>query len=399
MTGERLYRLEPLDASGVFLGLGVVQCALLGAAMFAAVVAISAGLPVVVAAVPLVGAVIVSFGRVSGHPIWEWLPLGAGWLWATVTRRQRWAPPLPLWPSDLDQPPPLPPCLDGLEIIAVDWRGTAELAAVRDRERHTMTALVPVPGAQFVVEPRADQERLLAGWGDVLAQFAGEYSVVSHVSWSHVTRRSGLHRHLDWLADVPPADATGSTAWTSYGELVGDAVGTSTVNELVVSLTVSRDRLTHRRRGSHDADERMRQALATAVDGLLRGLRSAGLDPDAPLAVDRVHALMRTRVDPCDPGIPARSGRLVQRLGLLPISTAGPLVVDTGWRSVRVDGAWHRTWWVAAWPRLPVPPSWLEPFLSADGVTRTMTVTLVPVPTRRSRRRIERDLVKLDSDA
>jgi phenylalanine-4-hydroxylase len=41
----------------------------------------------------------------------------------------------------------------------------------------------------------------------------------------------------------------------------------------------------------------------------------------------------------------------------------------------------------------------LEPFLSADGVTRTMTVTFVPVSTYQSRRRIERDLVKLESDA
>lgn len=66
MAGERLYRLEPLDASGIFLGLGAVQCALLGAAMFAAVVAISAGLPIGVAALPVLGAAVISFGRVSG---------------------------------------------------------------------------------------------------------------------------------------------------------------------------------------------------------------------------------------------------------------------------------------------------------------------------------------------
>jgi hypothetical protein len=80
-------------------------------------------------------------------------------------------------------------------------------------------------------------------------------------------------------------------------------------------------------------------------------------------------------------------------------STAGPLTLETRWHEVRVDSAWHRTWWIGSWPRLAVAPSWLEPFLAAGGVTRAMTVILVPVPTHQSRRRIERDLVKLDSDA
>jgi hypothetical protein len=398
-AGERTYRLEPLDGSGIFLGLGVVQCTLLGGAMFVAVLAISAGLPVVVAAVPLLGAGIVSFARVSGHPVWEWLPLGAGWLLATITRRRRWTPPLPLWPADADRPPPLPPCLAGLDVVEVDWRSTGDLAAVRDTQRHTMTALVPVPGAQFVVEARADQERLLAGWGDVLSQFATERGVVSHVSWSHLALRSGLQRHLGWLADAPLAGASESGALASYGELLDVVAATSTAHDLVVTVTVARDRLSRRNGGSHDVEERLRQALTTAVDALLRGLRSAGLEPDAPLDVDGVYRLLRSRIDPCGPGVPARTGRLVERLGLMPASSAGPLVLEAGWRSVQVDRAWHRTWWVAIWPRLAVPPSWLEPFLSADGFTRTMTVTLVPVSTHQSRRRIERDLVKLESDA
>jgi hypothetical protein len=74
-------------------------------------------------------------------------------------------------------------------------------------------------------------------------------------------------------------------------------------------------------------------------------------------------------------------------------------MLETDWRAIRLDAAWQRTWWVASWPRLAVPPAWLEPFLSPTGVTRTMTVAMVPVSTFRSRRRIERDLVKLESDA
>ena len=49
---ERTYRLEPLDSSGVFLGLGFIQCGLLGAGITLAVLIITAGFPLAVAAAP-----------------------------------------------------------------------------------------------------------------------------------------------------------------------------------------------------------------------------------------------------------------------------------------------------------------------------------------------------------
>jgi len=49
---ERTYKLEPLDTSGVFLGLGVVQCGLLGAGIVLGVGALTIGAPLPVAAVP-----------------------------------------------------------------------------------------------------------------------------------------------------------------------------------------------------------------------------------------------------------------------------------------------------------------------------------------------------------
>jgi hypothetical protein len=73
--------------------------------------------------------------------------------------------------------------------------------------------------------------------------------------------------------------------------------------------------------------------------------------------------------------------------------------METAWAYVRVDGCFQRTWWIGTWPRLAQPPAWLEPFLSGGGVCRAMTVHLQPEPAHQSRRRIERDLVKLESDA
>jgi hypothetical protein len=396
---ERSYRLEPLDTSGVFLGLAVVQCALLGGGLTTAVIAISARLPVPVAVVPVLAAAVASFARTGGHPVWEWLPLGVTWLSTTWGRRRRWEAPLPLWPTDTDRPPPLPPCLAGLDMVEIPQRRHAGLGAVRDPERHTLTAVLPVRGGSFVIETRPEQDRLLAAWGDVLGQFATERSTVAHLCWSDLTGPSGGGRHADWLA--AGADERGAphpAAERSYVALL-DALGASAAaHDVVVAVTVSSTGR-GRRAGGGQAEERLQRGLVSAVEALERGLGSAGLDVAEPLDRAGLHRLLRSRIAPIPPARSTGGGRLAARLGLVTPASAGPLVVETGWRHVRVDAAWHRTWWVACWPRLAVPPSWLEPFLSATGMTRTMTVVFVPVASHRSRRRIERDLVKLDSDA
>jgi hypothetical protein len=395
---DRAYRLEPLDTSGVFLGLGLVQCAVLGAGITLAVGAVTAGVPLPVAAVPLAAATTVTFTRVGGHATWEWLPLLAGWCLTRARRGHRWTAPLPLWTDGCEAPAPMPPCLDGLDIVEIDWRAGASLGAVRDRARRALTAAVPVSGPQFVVEPRAEQERLLAGWGDLLGQFAVERGVVSHLAWSDLARPSGMQDHIQWLDDRErgtPNDA----ADASYRELLDVGTITAINHETVVSLTVAQERLSRHRRDPDSAGDPLGRALVTSVEALLRGLRSAGLNAGNPLDAAGLQRLVRLRIDPVATRPRARRGRLVDRLTLVRSSTARPLAVESHWRDVRVDGAFHRTWWIGTWPRLAVPPAWLEPFLSSGGVTRSMTVYLQPVPTHQSRRRIERDLVKLESDA
>lgn len=394
---ERTYRLEPLDGSGVFLGLGVVQCVLLGGGITLAVLAITAGAPVLVAAGPLVAGALASFGRAGGHAVWEWLPLLAGWLWARVRRGRTWCAPLPLWPS-ADSKAPMPPCLDGLDIVAIDWRPSSQLGAIRDRQRKTLTVVVPVTGPQFVVEPRAEQERLLSGWGDVLGQFAVERGLVTHLTWSDLARPSGMHEHVAWIDDGPRGEHN-EAATASYRELVDVGTATAISHDVVVTLTVSRDRLGRHRSGAGNADDHLERGLATSTEALLRGLRTAGLAAGDPLDPAQTQRLIRSRIDPVAVRRQATKGRLVDRLALVRGATAGPLALDVSWSHVQVDEAFHRTWWIGTWPRLAVPPAWLEPFLSGGGLTRTMTVVLVPVPTHQSRRRIERDLVKLESDA
>ena len=397
-AGERTYRLEPLDASGVFLGLGFVQCGLLGGGITLAVSAISTGLPLIVAAVPVLAAVALSFARVGGRAAWEWMPLACGWVVRRVGWGGRWEAPLPLWPVDTGKPPPLPPCLGGLEIRHTPWRDGRVLGYIHDAERKAATAVVPVSASQFVVEPSSEQERLLAGWGELLGQFASDRVAVSHLAWSDLTRPSTLQDHTRWL-EANRGSAADQRAMASYDRLLDVARSHSTVHDVVVTITVARDRL--RRRTTTDepaSTDPIERSLCSAVDSLVRGLHSAGLEAGEPFDEVGLQRMLRLRIDPTIEASHRMDGPLTERLGLVTSASSGPLVVEPGWRHVRVDASWHRTFWAASWPRIPVPPCWLEPFISTD-ITRAMTVVLVPVSAYQSRRRIERDLVKLESDA
>jgi len=395
---DRVYRFDPADTSGVFLGLGFIQCGLIGGGLVASVTALTQGLPLPVAAIPAAIGVACGFGRVGGYALWQWLPMLAGWLWMRFGRGRRWLAPIPLVPDSSGAATALPPCLAGISIVDLPWRGRQRLGAVRDDERKTLTAAVRVAGPQFVVQARNDQERLLSGWGDILNQFAVDRGPVTHLTWCDFASPSGLEQHRAWLADVE-AGQVSTVARASYDELLAGATASATAHDVIVTMTVSRDRLGRRRAATTDPDVQLARALASSLEALLRGARSAGLVAGDPLSASELQRAVRTRFDPVAARPMVAGGRLVERLGLVTAANAGPMALETSWRHLRVDGAFHRTYQVTCWPRLPVAPSWLEPFLAGSGLTRTMTVVFCPVSAYQSRRRIERDLVKLESDA
>ena len=394
---ERLYRFDPLDESGVFLGLGAIQCVLVGGGLVSAVALVSIGVPLLIAAVPVAVGGAMSFARIGGYVAWQWLPLGASWLWMRFGRGRRWHARLPLIVDDGQRPPPMPPCLDGLDIVAVPWRGGQAVGAVRDKQAATLTALVPAAGPEFLTRSRSEQEQLLNGWADVLGQFAPEKSPVVHLGWTDGARQSGLRQHVAWLDGTERGDPH-DDAHDSYRELLEGAASQASSHEVLIFLTVSKDRL-GRRAATADPEAAAGRALCSAIDALHRGLRNADLRAGDPLPPAGVRKHLRTRIDPLAARPRAVRGRLVERLGLVKAGDEGPLALESAWRHLHTDAAVHRTYWVAGFPRLPQHPAWLEPFLASNGITRTLTVFFRPVAPHQSRRRIERDLVKLESDA
>ena len=265
-----------------------------------------------------------------------------------------------------------------------------------------MSAVMRVHARGFALAPRDEQVRLLAGWGDVIAAFATERGAVSRLAWSDFAAPAGVGEHLRWLEDQSPP--TSSAAERSYRGLL-DTFATDTPNhDLTVTVTVAAHRLTRGQRGT-DTETRLLTALAKAVESVTRAGRSAGIIVGDPLTPTELAAVLRTRLDPDAMRRRSRHeqrtrGPLARRLGLVDLADCGPLAVDTTWRAFRADGSCHRAYWISEWPRLLQHPDWMEPILGfTGGRSRSITVIFEPAAPSAARRRIDRDAIKLESDA
>ncbi|MEY2422059.1 MAG: hypothetical protein QOI95_2126 [Acidimicrobiaceae bacterium] len=396
MSAPRMFRFDLLDRTGVFLGLGLAQLALLAAGTLATTVALTAGAPLPIAAAPVVVAAVAALARRRGVRLIELGPIVVSWI---LYRRQAgWRAPLGLFdPNARDLQPPLPRWLAGVELheAPTGWGRLAGSGIVHDTTTGEMSTLVRVRAHAFALAARDEQIRLLAGWGDVLAGFATERGVVCRLTWSDFATPTGMGEHRAWLARQPTVDGP---AADSYRALLAETGDRSAGHDVVVTVTARARQLANAGEGA--VIDRLASGLAKATDGLLRALRAAGLQADDPLTPSEIATVLRTRLDPISARTPPTNGALAERLGLVPVASAGPLAAQVQWEQLRVDGAWHRVYWVAEWPRLQQHPDWMEPVLAFAGAgSRAVTVIFEPVPPSVSQRRIDRDSIKLESDA
>jgi hypothetical protein len=400
MMSEPSYHLPPRRSGTAWFGLTGPQVALIGAGTATVVVGIStAGSPVgilvsvVVAGVCLLAAVV----PVAGQPLYQLAPTVLAYQLGRLLGRGRWNQPLPRSTATGAAPPPargrrslaraggqvagMPPVLAGLEIVAVerpgwaaDRRGLAPCGLVVDRRAGTTTVVLDVRSRAFTLLGSAGQHRQLAGWAKVLAQF-GRETPVARLGWT--------------LRTVPATLTDDDGGWPPAGGEITLGAG----HELRLWLTIDARRLRRGRISPTDA------ALAAAV-ALTDRCRAAGFAVTGPLSPAELAAAVRRHADPA--GLPpvAAGGRgLADRAGLAGVhpALAAPLTIRARWDAVQIDGAWHRTFWVAGWPVLALRPGWLDPLLSDVGATRTLTVLMEPLSAQSSRRRINTEAVSVDT--
>jgi hypothetical protein len=76
----------------------------------------------------------------------------------------------------------------------------------------------------------------------------------------------------------------------------------------------------------------------------------------------------------------------------------GPTAAERRWRTYTAEGACHRTYWVAQWPRLPVGPLFMTPLLLGAHAVYSISVVLEPVSPERARRGAEAAITSDEAD-
>ncbi len=374
-----------------------MPCLTLGSGLVLAGLALRVSGSLVVAAAPFAAASGLAFGRYDGRALHEWIRPVAGWLSLRALGHERWSARV----ASIGRSAPvldLPPLLDGLEFVEVPARldrgpRAGGVGVVVDGERFSAT--VRVRGGPFALLEHAEQARVLDAWGRALAGFCRERTPIARVAWSEWAAPASLAEPLAFVRDQQ--DGRVSTAGLGeYLELVGTAGPLTIAHETHITVTVDGRRV----RGARTTDpQRTVEVLLDELRLLAGRLEQAGLAVDPPLGPGDLATVARLRADPsAATRLSVRRERLAEQARLVSPHNLGPLAVEAAWRHVRVDQAWHRSFWIAEWPRLEVHGDWLASLLLHPGGIRTVTLVHEPVPPSRSRRAIDREATRLASD-
>ncbi len=407
---SRAYAFGAIERRGLVGSLRGGQVALLGGASVAAVLemrTLASGVGLPAALFTLAAAVVLAFLPLRGRTVEQWLPIAALWLLRPRMRSFRSRQPASGVTSGLDgrgkdaADAHLPEPLAGCRILSVPVSDGHEVGVFHDAALGAVTGVLAVRVRAFGLLGEREQERRLERWGRVLASLARNDRSVRLAVLERTVPADGdeLQRYLVEARDrdLPALDP----AARSYEALLRSAGEVTEDHELFVALQVDeRQAATRAGRGEHRG-ERVELACSTLVRELTA--LAARFDP-ADVVVEGVlnpRMLARAMRLAFDPYGRERLNRLAvagpEMAGIDP-GAFGPLATDATWDTFRTDSAFHRTYWIAQWPRLPVGPAFLSPLLLSAQVVRSVAVTIEPVPPDRARRAVEAAVTAEEAD-
>jgi hypothetical protein len=249
------------------------------------------------------------------------------------------------------------------EIPAEDGGGA--IGALVDERAGTAAAIMRAQGSSFCLLDDTDKERKLAAWAAVLESLSNQRSTLVRLQWCQRALPGDGHA---LLAHLRRAGHPASPGYAGHMELLEQA-GPRAIRHETLLVVVVRARSRHGRPGREGA-----AALRNEVRALRTQMRNGGLVCQGVLDGRAAAA--------------ALGGFLLPDLARHPGAHPWPLAVEEHWADVHADLSWHRTYWVAEWPRSRVGPDFLSPLLVGTG-RRSFSVVMAPVPPERAVRDAE----------
>jgi len=373
-----------LERRGLILGLSAAQTTALGIALTVAVLAeYTAGATGLLVTAPLwslpAAAALVP---VAGRPALCWLPVAGHWKLRRGLAQTRYV-------ARLQQIAATSLALPGVPGRLTVMEGPVSGAAlIHDPRTSTVTAMLSVSGDGFVLADAATQQRLVAGWGRLLAGLCQQPNVVRLQVLDRCLPGGGTSVRRWWakhgLAAAP---------WASrvLADLVADAQDTSDRHECLLAIAI---------RPPHSGKSAASAAAVAVVERQLEAFaetaRATDLDVHGWVTRRRLASVLRATYDPQgashsnaeDPTGGDASSLLV-----------GPMGIEEDWASIRTDSAQHTVYWVQEWPRSEVHAGFLQPLLLAPGARRALSVIAEPLPPGKALRDIRRAKVEHAADA
>ncbi len=275
-----------------------------------------------------------------------------------------------------------PGAFAGLEVLGFGAReGENSVAVVHDGRARTYTAVMELLGHSFALLSRDEKERRVASWASVLSSLARERSIVHRVQWVAATMPDD-GAAVDGYLDQHGVLSEDAPARRSYATLLRSAGGETCRHDVHLAVQLRATGPAARSMRSLGGGDRAAcTLLAREVASLRRQLATADVPVERVLDERELASLVRRALDEEEH----------TRRGCPPCGIAWPwpLVTEAGWGSLRADGNWHATYWVAEWPRVDVGPEFLGPLL-LGSVRRRVSVVMEPISPARAVRQAER---------
>ncbi len=398
------YRFGRAESLGVVGSARTSQCvvALAGVGMtLAAMYALPATFAPV-AFLPLLAAIALSFLPIRGLPVLDWVRLGVAHQVDRARGRTAWHKPRDGSYGEAAAGPVAGPEAWGrLRIVAAPYGGGA-VGVLIDDKLGTASATMVVRTESFALLADADQERRVAAWGNVLGSLGREAGTVRRIAWTERTVPAEADEIAAFFAAERDRQAPlDSAAVLSYVDLIDSSTAAALEHECFVSTQIDtrgRRREIRQREtaiGSFDL-----AAAAVAVDELrlvAHALADAGIGTVGALTPRLLAAAIRHGVDPAARPHLARLAAAGAEEGCAP-DAAGPMAVDEHWDCVRIDSAWHATFWIQRWPLRDVGCLFLAPLLNRTGAQRAVSVVAEPIAPSRAYRQAENAMTQEEGD-